>query len=102
MHNVMALPAEAELGAHFYNAKEANMLQTTLEEMGHPQLATPIETNDTCAAGMRFYWVKDRVNQGQFLIYWRKGSENDAGYFTKHHLPANPPLADALLLLPQR
>jgi hypothetical protein len=23
------------------------------------------------AINMRFYWIKDRVSQGQFLIYWR-------------------------------
>ena len=39
---VVASAAEAELGALFYNAKDAAMLRTTLEEMGHPQVATPI------------------------------------------------------------
>ena len=34
---------------------------------------------------MRFYWIRDRVRQGQFLVYWRKGSLNKADYFTKHH-----------------
>ena len=34
---------------------------------------------------MRFYWVRDRVRQGQFHIFWRKGSLNKADYFTKHH-----------------
>jgi hypothetical protein len=44
--------------------------------MGHPQLATPIQTDNECAPGivnntvkqrrskaieMRFYWIKDRV-----------------------------------------
>ena len=38
---------------------------------------------------MRFYWVRDRVKQGQFIVYWKKGSENDADYFTKHHPPAH-------------
>ena len=34
---------------------------------------------------MRFYWIRDRVRQGQFNIYWRKGSHNKADYMTKHH-----------------
>ena len=34
---------------------------------------------------MRYYWVRDRVRQGQFLVYWKKGSLNRADYFTKHH-----------------
>jgi hypothetical protein len=69
----MASAAEAELGAVFYNAKDAAMLQTILEELGHPQAATPIQTDNVCASGianntvkqrrskamdMRFYWVK--------------------------------------------
>ena len=33
---------------------------------------------------MRFYWVKDRVQQGQFHIYWAPGTSNYADYFTKH------------------
>jgi CCR4-NOT transcriptional regulation complex NOT5 subunit len=34
---------------------------------------------------MCFYWIRDRVHQGQFLVYWKKGSLNKADYFTKHH-----------------
>jgi hypothetical protein len=88
----------------FCNAKDGVALRTTLFEMGHPQAATPIQTDNACAAGivndtvkqrrskamdMRFYWVKDRVNQGQFLVHWRKGADNLADYFTKHHSPAH-------------
>jgi len=78
--------------------------RTTLEDMGHPQPATPIQADNACAVGlangtvkqkrskaidMRFYWVRDQVKQGHFVIYWRKGSENDADYFTKHHSPSH-------------
>ena len=31
----------------------------------------------------------DRVDQGQFRIYWAPGSQNIADYFTKHHSPAH-------------
>jgi hypothetical protein len=34
---------------------------------------------------MRFYWIQDRVRQGQFLVYWRKGADNLGDYFTTHH-----------------
>ena len=34
---------------------------------------------------MRFYWLKDRQEQGQFHIYWAPGEENFADYTTKHH-----------------
>jgi hypothetical protein len=32
---------------------------------------------------MRFYWIKDRVAQGQYVVHWRKGSNNLADSFTK-------------------
>ena len=75
------------------------MLQITLAEMGHPQPATPIQTDNSNATGiangtvyqrkskamdMRFYWVQDRVRQKHFIVYWRPGSQNLAAYFTKH------------------
>ena len=62
-------------------------------------LATPIQTDNSCAEGivndtvkqrrskaidMRFYWVRDRVRQGQFKIYWKRGKDQYADYFTKH------------------
>jgi hypothetical protein len=37
------------------------------------------------AIGMQFYWVKDHVLKGEFLLYWAHGKENLADYFTKHH-----------------
>jgi hypothetical protein len=100
MLNVMASAAEAEVGGLFINGQAACPLRTTLEEMGHPQPPTIIVTDNQCAEGiandtvkqkrskaidMRFYWIRDRVDQKQFQIYWRKGSENMADYFTKHH-----------------
>jgi hypothetical protein len=38
---------------------------------------------------MQFYWVKDRVKQGQFHVYWGPGYRNLADYFMKHHSPAH-------------
>jgi hypothetical protein len=37
------------------------------------------------AIDMRYYWIHDRVIQDQFHIYWSKGRDNLAHYFTKHH-----------------
>ena len=48
----MASSAEAELGGLIYNAQEAVILLTTLEELGHPQPATPIKTNNSMTAGI--------------------------------------------------
>jgi hypothetical protein len=38
---------------------------------------------------MQFEWLLDRVQQGQFWIYWKPGKTNLADYFTKHHQPAH-------------
>jgi hypothetical protein len=104
LKHVMSSAAEAEIGAVFINAKEGAVLRTTLEELGHEQPPTPMETDNTTATGysngtikqkrtkamdMRFYWIKDRVKQGQFKIYWGPGFQNLADYFTKHHSPAH-------------
>ena len=100
MREVLSSAAEAELGALFHNGKEVCPLRIALEEMGHPQSATPMATDNNTASGiatdtvkqkrskaidMRFYWIRDRVRQGQFKIYWSKGTTNRADYFSKHH-----------------
>jgi hypothetical protein len=48
-----------------------------------------IKQKRTKAMDMRFYWIKDRVKQGQFNVYWGPGYQNLADYFTKHHSPAH-------------
>jgi hypothetical protein len=46
---VMASAAEAKLGVLFINAKTAVSIQRTLEEMGHSQSRTPIQTDNLTA-----------------------------------------------------
>jgi hypothetical protein len=104
LKHIISSAAEAEIGAVFLNAKEGTFLCTTLEELGHPQPPTPLETDNTTATGysngtikqkrtramdMRFYWVKDRVKQGQFHVYWGPEYQHLADYFTKHHSMAH-------------
>jgi hypothetical protein len=36
---------------------------------------------------MRYWWMKDRIKQGQFNLIWAPGKLNLANYFTKHHRP---------------
>jgi hypothetical protein len=82
----------------FINAKEGAVLRTALEELGHKQPPTPMETDNTTATGyingtikqksttamdMRFYWIKYRVKHGQFKIYWGPGFQNLADYFIR-------------------
>jgi hypothetical protein len=97
---VMSSAAEAELGALFINAKTAVPMRRTLEELGHPQPQTPIQTDNSTAYGvinnkiqpkatkamdMRFYWLKDRESVEQFKYHWSPGKDNTADYWTKHH-----------------
>jgi hypothetical protein len=102
--NVVASAAEAEVAGLFINAQDAVPERTTLIELGHPQPATPIRTDNSTANGiingtikqkrskaidMRFYWLKDRAAQNQFKIFWAPGSVNLADYFTKIHPPSH-------------
>ncbi len=73
--------AEAALGALFLNAKEAKVIRFVLEELGHPQLPTPIHIDNTTTVGivnntikqqrshameMRYYWLLDDEAQHLF------------------------------------
>eukprot|EP00978_Attheya_sp_CCMP212_P031209 scaffold117178_cov43-Attheya_sp.AAC.2 len=68
--------------------------------MKHPQPSTPVVTDNSAAKSvlngtakqkrsraidMRFYWVRDRIRQGQFHVFWEAGKQNVADYYTKHH-----------------
>jgi hypothetical protein len=102
---VMSSAAEAELGSLYMNARKGVEERNILEEMGHPQPATPVQVDNSTADGivnsrvqpkrtkamdMRFHWLRDRaVNQNQFRIYWRPGAQQRGDYWTKHHAPAH-------------
>ena len=100
----MASTAEARLGGLFINAKEGEILKTSLEEMGHPQGPTSMQTDTSEASGiinetakqrrskaidMRFYSVRDICKQKHFLIYWLPGKYNMGDYHTKFHSPSH-------------
>ena len=77
LKNVVSSAAEADMGDLFMNMKEAEVIRTTLEEMGfHQYEPMPIATNNPTsveianntikqrrskAMDMRFYWCKDWV-----------------------------------------
>ena len=101
---VVSSAAEAELGGLFENMRDATTLRNILADVGYPQSASPIQTDNKCAEGiahgtvkskrskafdMRYHWVRDRVHQGQFDVYWREGGHNLADYFTKDHPAAH-------------
>ena len=85
------------------NALELSPMRTTLEELDHPQPPTPIQTDISIVDGImnrtikqkqskamdnRFYWLQDRVKQGEFRVFWAPGKDNLANYYTKYHSPA--------------
>jgi hypothetical protein len=102
--------AEAELAALFHNGQDAYSLRVALEEMNHPQPPTPIQTDNSTAAGlandsikqkrskamsMRWFWIRDKVKDNIFNVYWNSGKTNRADYFskqhpTKHHIEMRP------------
>ena len=97
---VAASAAQAELGALFHNAQQTKIIRLTLQEMGHPQPATPINIDNTTAVGivnstikrqqsrsmeMRYFWLLDRAAQQNFTFIYTPGQENLADYPTKHH-----------------
>jgi hypothetical protein len=34
---------------------------------------------------MHSYWIRDRIRQGQFHIYWKRGILSKTDYFAKDH-----------------
>jgi hypothetical protein len=98
--SVVASAAEAEYAAMFYAGQAAEAIRNTLEDLGHPQGATPIISDNECAVGianrknkqrrskamdMRFNWIRCRVDQGHFKVMWAPGILNQADFFTKSH-----------------
>eukprot|EP00957_Ditylum_brightwellii_P122513 9342701-Ditylum_brightwellii.AAC.1 len=82
--NIMVSATTAKLGAFFVNAKEAAALRTMLAKLGHQQSPTPIQVDNSTfhrivkwnirqckskAIDMHFYWVRDRVQQGHFVMF---------------------------------
>jgi len=61
MHHIVASATEVELGALFLNAQTICPICTALEELGHPQPAMPLQTNNNTASGI----INDTVKQKQ-------------------------------------
>ena len=90
LKHVVASAAEAEVGVLFHNGQTAVPLRITLHELGFTKPPTPIKIDNSAAEGivtnivrqkryksmdMRFYWMKDRVKQKDFFVYWKPGSQ---------------------------
>ena len=95
-------PVESETGGLYSNAQNGVPMRNDLEFLDHsqPKDGTTLVTDNASSHGlltklmkpkrakaldMQYHWLEDRVQQKQFKIIWRKGIENLADYFTKHH-----------------
>ena len=98
----MASASEAELDSMFITAQAMVSQRNTLEEMGWKQPPSPIQTDNSEAAGVvnntivprklkamdrRMYWLRYRNSQGQFRYYWAPGLLNWGDDSTKNHPP---------------
>jgi hypothetical protein len=63
LKHVMSSAAEAEIGAFFFNAKEGDFLRPKLEELGHKQPPTPMETDNTTDTGYSNGTIKKNVQK---------------------------------------
>eukprot|EP00957_Ditylum_brightwellii_P159532 12143907-Ditylum_brightwellii.AAC.1 len=85
---VIASAAVVELGTLFTKCKAAAEIKNALEEMRLTHQPTAVMTDNSTAVGiingtikqhktraieMRFYWIKDKKQQGQFLMYQMPG-----------------------------
>jgi hypothetical protein len=59
MKAVLSSASGAEIGALFDNCKRGSILHTTLVEMGYPQPATPVQTDNSTACGI----ANDNIKQ---------------------------------------
>ncbi len=98
----MTSAAEAETGGVYGNAQETIACRISLQALGHPQLATPLKTDNSTSNSfvhanikqrrsktwdMRWNWLRDKITQTLFRVYWAQGKTNEVDYFTKHHPP---------------
>ena len=47
-----------------------------------------IKQKQSKAMDKRFYWLQDRVKQGEFRVFWAPGKVNLPNYYTKYHSSA--------------
>ena len=113
----MTFAANAEVGALYINSRQAIPVRQFLQEMGHSQPPTPIQTDNTTVLGfvtkklqpkatkstkMTYGFMRDRQDRKQFRYYWKPGKGNKADYFSKHFCPAHHREQRATFLAPRK
>ena len=100
LRHVVASAAEVETSGLVHNMQTILHLCVLLQALCHPQLPTPLKTDNSTAYAfvnkslrqkkskswdMKFHWLRDKELQRLIRVFWDKGVHNDADYFTKHH-----------------
>jgi len=95
---IMSSVGETEYVACFLTGQHGAGFRQVLADLGYPQPATYILTDNECAEGianntikpkrtksieMQYHWIRDRVARKQFIVAWRPGAHNLADFFTK-------------------
>ena len=105
IRNVTTSAAEAETASVYGNGQEIITICISLQAIGHPQLATPLKTDNSMSNSfvhanikqrrsktwdMPWNWLRDKETHQQLRsMYWARGTDNNADYFTKHHPPSH-------------
>jgi hypothetical protein len=104
IRGVMTSAAESETAGVYGNGQEIIACRISLLALGHPQPATPLKTDNSTSHSfahanikqrrsktwdMRWNWLREKATHKQLRIYWDKGQNNNADYFTKHHPPSH-------------
>ena len=102
--NVVASVAESECSGVFNNAQEALVISRIATALNHKQKPTPLKTDNSTAYGyvsssmrnkrskawdMRFHWLRQDALKKFLKVFWDRGSNNHADYYTKHHSPSH-------------
>ena len=102
IHNIVSSASEAETFGTLYNGKTAISIRPSLIILDHKQPATPLKADNSTKEGfvnlgmkpkrskiwdMKWHWLIDKEVIEQLIVYWDRGTNNEADYFTKHHPP---------------
>ena len=104
LKHVMTSAADAEIGVLYVNTRHVIPTRRTLEEMGHPQPSTSVQTDNTTALGFatkhiqpkltkstdnKHWSMRDQEEQQNFNYMWTSGKQIKRDYFTKHFCSAH-------------
>ena len=91
LRHVVSSAAEAETSGIFHNAQVSIPIRRLLQISNHPQPPPPLKTDSSTANSfihdnihqkhfkswdMRYYWLRYRMAQLQFMFFWDKGKNS--------------------------